>query len=239
MDVQELKNDGWVILPCSQYRDVSTKSGVYGLLMTDDIVYIGKSKCLFSRINHHRTCKKGEFDTIMYKLFPDDKIGEMETYYIKKFCPKQNIMGTPFDTKKHTSVKGIFRYNYVAGDMCGSSFTYVRPFKDTSHLKSILERYGYYLYQEQNRWCISKEDARTFIRRIDMYINDYIRNKFSPDNFLFDDPPRLLNFGVWVDREYVFQRLNDDIEAQQKRNEEHLRECRIYYQKLRDGEIEA
>lgn len=63
--------------------------GVYFLVLHDEIVYVGMSKCnLFSRIASHSG--KIEFDTVWYKNFEICDVGEMEAMYIRKYKPRYN-----------------------------------------------------------------------------------------------------------------------------------------------------
>lgn len=82
--------------------------GVYFLIKNNEIVYVGQSTDIFSRISVHRKTK--DFDSYNYILFPevsDEKLNNLEAEYIGKFTPKYNrqisnndIYNYVFDTEK-------------------------------------------------------------------------------------------------------------------------------------------
>lgn len=65
--------------------------GVYFLMQGDEIVYVGQSRDIYSRISHHLrniTC-----DKITAIPCPEEKLNSLELLYIRKFSPRYNVMG--------------------------------------------------------------------------------------------------------------------------------------------------
>lgn len=69
-------------------------SGVYFLIKDDEIVYVGQSKNIFSRIDTHKRNRKLIFDRVFYIYTPElddlDRI-ELESKYISDILPRYNI----------------------------------------------------------------------------------------------------------------------------------------------------
>ncbi len=63
-------------------------SGVYFLFDENEIVYIGQSRNIYRRINHHTRFKWGSFSFIEAKEGRESR--ELEKHYIDKFKPKYN-----------------------------------------------------------------------------------------------------------------------------------------------------
>jgi hypothetical protein len=237
MTTQDLKNDKWIILPLIEYKAVPTSSGVYCLLLEDTVIYVGKSKCLFTRICSHRATKKGKFNFIAYKLYLEELITEMERFYIRELLPLENINGVGFSETGHISIKNIFRHNYSVGDMMGHSYSYVRPFRNMKHLEEILDDWGYSLYEVSNRICINPDDRKDFINIVNRYIAEYVRGKMSSRNFFKDNPPRLICRGEDITVEQFREYVKEDTEIYQEQNRMYLEELKRYRQALERGEI--
>ena len=65
--------------------------GIYFLIKDNEIVYVGKSTNVFSRVTAHTYGK--DFDSFNYELYPDyskNELLEIESEYIAKFTPKYN-----------------------------------------------------------------------------------------------------------------------------------------------------
>jgi len=68
-------------------------SGVYFLILNNEIIYIGMSNHLFRRINQHLNDGK-IFDSFYYMKSKLDNCKALESFYIKKFKPKFNVEHT-------------------------------------------------------------------------------------------------------------------------------------------------
>lgn len=71
--------------------------GVYFLIKDGEIVYIGQSINVFSRIGSHGSIK--EFDSYSYVSVEKDKLDIVESLYIHIYNPAQNGGTTGHDTK--------------------------------------------------------------------------------------------------------------------------------------------
>jgi len=65
------------------------KCGVYFLIKDEEIVYVGQSVNIFSRIGAHETLK--DFDTFTYIECDKSELNIIEAKYIVKFKPKYNF----------------------------------------------------------------------------------------------------------------------------------------------------
>lgn len=239
MSVKDLQDDGWILLPLEEYKNVPTTSGVYCLLMDNNIVYVGKSKCLFNRIYNHRTCKRGEFDALGYKLYPEESITEIEKLYIKKLHPRDNKNEVPFNVKKHISIKNIFQHIFYAGYDMGDSFSYVKPFSTVRQVEELLVFYNIPLYKEANRICISSADRSKFIKMVYDYIYEYVDDNMSTNNFFYENPPRFLSQRTWeyITVEELRSYMKSDKEAFDIQRKQQEAEMRRYDMLLREGRI--
>ena len=83
--------------------------GLYFLYNGDELVYIGKSSNIFSRVGQHIRENIKMFDNWNYKIIENDKErDEMEGYLIEIFKPKYNQKGEPnsiFDKDKQELLK--------------------------------------------------------------------------------------------------------------------------------------
>lgn len=64
-------------------------SCVYFLIDKKEVVYIGQSRSLASRVESHRQNKV--FDRILYLPCPEDNLNDVESSLIRKFRPKYNL----------------------------------------------------------------------------------------------------------------------------------------------------
>ena len=73
--------------------------GCYLLFNNENLVYVGVSNCIYSRLREHTRENIKEWDTVKFFEEHDrNKALEMENNFIQKYKPKYNIAGT----KKHT-----------------------------------------------------------------------------------------------------------------------------------------
>jgi hypothetical protein len=63
--------------------------GVYFLFSGDEIVYIGQSRNVPARVQHHMGSDK-EFDRYSHIVLPADSLNEWESFYIHLFQPRYN-----------------------------------------------------------------------------------------------------------------------------------------------------
>ena len=83
------------VMKAGSYFDSGTyrKTGVYFLLKENEIVYIGKSVHVDSRINTHAGDVTKDFDKACYIEVPEEKLGQIEECLIAIFKPEQNSYG--------------------------------------------------------------------------------------------------------------------------------------------------
>lgn len=87
-DVSELRSEGEII---SKSEPLRSNSGIYFLIKNSEIVYVGQSVDVYSRMACHR--REKEFDR--FHIIPCEKehLLEIEAKYIAKFNPKLNVLG--------------------------------------------------------------------------------------------------------------------------------------------------
>ncbi len=77
------------------YKEI-TRYSVYFLVDGDEIVYVGATNNLGTRLNGH-TDKR--YTDVYYKTFPKTaKIAEIEQRYIRRLKPKYNIVHNPVNS---------------------------------------------------------------------------------------------------------------------------------------------
>jgi len=64
-------------------------SGIYFLILGEQIVYVGQSINILQRVGMHAATK--EFDRYYYFECAQEHLDSLEAYCIHKFCPTQNI----------------------------------------------------------------------------------------------------------------------------------------------------
>jgi predicted GIY-YIG superfamily endonuclease len=75
--------------------------GCYLLFNNENLVYVGVSNCIYSRLREHTRENIKEWDTVKFFEEHDrNKALEMENNFIQKYKPKYNIAGTKKHTKK-------------------------------------------------------------------------------------------------------------------------------------------
>lgn len=73
--------------------------GVYFLIKGREVVYVGSSECIMSRIPQHIPDK--DFNCFKFILVPDlNEMLKVEADFIKKLCPIYNITHNPSMNKK-------------------------------------------------------------------------------------------------------------------------------------------
>ena len=65
------------------------RSGIYFLCKDNEVVYIGQSQDVTTRVNGHVGSK--EFDSVTAMLVPKELLDEVEQYWIKRVKPELNI----------------------------------------------------------------------------------------------------------------------------------------------------
>lgn len=66
--------------------------GIYFLIKHDEVVYVGQSTTIHSRVLTHRACWK-DFDSYTYIPCAIDQLNDLERYYIRLLKPCLNIAG--------------------------------------------------------------------------------------------------------------------------------------------------
>lgn len=64
--------------------------GVYFLIESNQVVYVGKSSNIMSRIRHHSCDEEKQFDSFAYVEFDSREIVSKEAEFIRLFKPTQN-----------------------------------------------------------------------------------------------------------------------------------------------------
>tara|TARA_R110000744_G_scaffold87840_3_gene171420 strand:- start:1337 stop:1735 length:399 start_codon:yes stop_codon:yes gene_type:complete len=80
-----------------QVSDFFGISGVYYLLRDNEVVYIGESICIFSRLSQHFKSTEKEFNTFKYEKFEGSDLERKrkEAKLIKKYRPVLNFTHNP------------------------------------------------------------------------------------------------------------------------------------------------
>jgi|OM-RGC.v1.015793613 predicted DNA-binding transcriptional regulator AlpA len=69
---------------------VGLSSGVYFLIKDDEVVYVGQSRKLLSRLGSHVRDNLGKFDSYCYIKCDEGKLDALESLYIHLIRPKMN-----------------------------------------------------------------------------------------------------------------------------------------------------
>ena len=74
------------------FNQISIKKGIYFLYKNSQLVYIGKTKNLYQRLNDHLKNDNKIFDTYKFIEITNNEtnIVEIETFFIQKFQPLYN-----------------------------------------------------------------------------------------------------------------------------------------------------
>lgn len=67
-------------------------SGIYLLLLKDEVVYVGKSTSILSRVYAHLSDKKKRFDSFTFLEFPVEELQTKEQEYYLKYLPVHNLV---------------------------------------------------------------------------------------------------------------------------------------------------
>ena len=65
-------------------------TGVYFLILNDEIVYVGRSVNILGRLATHHTNQTIEFNRVFVERCRADQVAHLEAMYINKFKPKHN-----------------------------------------------------------------------------------------------------------------------------------------------------
>lgn len=77
-------------LPLLKIKNIK---GIYFLYKNNDIVYIGQTKNLISRLAVHLADKNKDFDSYKFLELPHNmNLNKLERFLIKKFKPEYNIL---------------------------------------------------------------------------------------------------------------------------------------------------
>ena len=90
----KLKEQDFKRIPYNKVSDFFGISGIYFLMQSDLIVYVGETSCLITRLGQHIQDK--EFDGFRFLKEPDTMLRlRLEKAYIKKYAPMYNINHNP------------------------------------------------------------------------------------------------------------------------------------------------
>lgn len=81
------------LLPKRQSPDLH--SGVYFLFKGDELVYIGQSVSVHSRVETHRSLRLIDFDAYAFHACERDQLKRIEAIQIRHYKPKYNIQQPP------------------------------------------------------------------------------------------------------------------------------------------------
>lgn len=82
--------------------------GVYFLFLNDEIVYIGQSGNIYSRVQQHVRLKEKNFNKVFYQVIPKGiDILAVEKQYILQFRPKYNYETTARTCEPPTTTEDI------------------------------------------------------------------------------------------------------------------------------------
>jgi predicted GIY-YIG superfamily endonuclease len=82
--------------------------GIYFLLDEEEnVIYVGQSEFIPSRINEHIRSKKIKFSKVKVKLVPENikNLLEIESFYIEKYLPKKNTCAKSLRLKREYIIK--------------------------------------------------------------------------------------------------------------------------------------
>lgn len=89
-----INDDG--LIAGEQLADMATPirqiTGIYFLLKGREVVYVGKSTNVMSRIVNHSFLRKGDFDAYCYIEADRSEISELEVRYIRMLRPALNVL---------------------------------------------------------------------------------------------------------------------------------------------------
>jgi len=74
--------------------------GIYFLIKEEEIVYIGQSISISSRICSHSTSRLKDFDSYYFVNCFREELDELETKYIYKFMPRHNLYNSKLGREK-------------------------------------------------------------------------------------------------------------------------------------------
>ena len=94
--LNSLKN---IILSKKKFFEPRIK-GIYFLISKNEIVYVGQSCEILSRVETHRKQNKKIFDSFSYFEYDFDNLDNIEAYFIFKLKPKYNVTIPENDTYK-------------------------------------------------------------------------------------------------------------------------------------------
>lgn len=85
----------------------AARSGIYFFIKEEEVVYIGKSVSVLSRLHRHERKADLAFDKILLVEFPPDELDMAEALMIEAFSPKGNRKGgaTAGDWEKKEAIR--------------------------------------------------------------------------------------------------------------------------------------
>ncbi len=81
------------------------KTGIYFLKNGDEVVYVGQSNDMETRIETHRRKGKIGFDGYDFEELPIEELNEKEAFFITKFNPKYNSGIWPYRIRDRECMK--------------------------------------------------------------------------------------------------------------------------------------
>ena len=89
-------------------------SGIYFLVNSSEVVYIGASVNVHGRLAQHRNEGNKPFDSYFFVPCAPEELYWLELHYIRKFCPRLNRAGTPAKIAKKAGVSITEKAQQVA-----------------------------------------------------------------------------------------------------------------------------
>lgn len=144
---------------------IKKRVGIYFLFKNQELVYIGKSTDIFSRIEQHK--KDKVFTHFSYQETPLKELNETEKDCIKYYNPKIN---ENFATKIVEEVLIIVESNFAKYHEKRMYFNIDNKLFN-SQIKSIRDKKGYYRYRFLEIKGSIFSDGSAFLNRITFSVN--------------------------------------------------------------------
>lgn len=110
----------------------ATGSGIYFLFRRGEVVYVGQSETICTRVAQHMADKKKVFDSYSWVRVKKDDLNFMETAYIQRFRPEDNGNGGPMQRQEFAKRVGFNPDNWYHGNR--RSLCRTRKFGSETHV---------------------------------------------------------------------------------------------------------
>lgn len=145
--------------------------GIYFLLKDDEIVYIGQSVAVETRLGSHLAERKKEFNRWFWIPCPQQNLLWVEAHFIKRFKPKYNKEAGPGFRGKQPRA-GLFK----VGNVWHYRFRVVHQWIESSSGTTIYFRAEKAMNDHRKRLREEAREARRFAKRSQAEIDEDFRN---------------------------------------------------------------